>query len=202
MAPTNAQMQAKAEAAEQFAQVQAVIRDDVVNGETAGALSGMGMGVSKTQATNGANTLVTLFHAYDGRAVSMPSYGVENRLRLRFPDESSIPVEYRGKQVWLIEKPSSHDAPRPFLCRLNVAQTDEIKADMMTAGFVANCIEAGGHPTQFEADEHFRKRHPRRWQAYERYLTGARQTAATDAAGGSNDRLAAILEQLIADRGK
>ena len=184
-------MQAKSEAAEQMAEIKSQVRNDVVTGETAGEIGAIGMGVSPVQATNGADVYITLYHAYDGREVSLPSYMVEQRLTLRFPrNDSAIPPEYRGKQVWLAKRVKAMDDPKPFMCRLHVDQTEEIKAEMLKAGFTPTCRKGPGFRTQFEADEHFRIKHPRRWTAYERAMTVARESR-------SSDQLSTLVEAFL-----
>lgn len=190
-------MQAKAEAAEQMAEIKAVLRETRIEGDDQSALREAGLGASAVKATNGADRYITLYHAYDGREIPLPSYMVQDRLTRRFDHDSSTPPEYRGKQVWLLRKPAGHDDPKPFMCRLHVDQAEEVKAEMLEAGFQPNCHQISGYRTQFEADEHFRKRHPRRWTAYERHLNGARQAAAITAASGANSELAEVFARFL-----
>ena len=61
---------------------------------------------------------------------------------------------------------------------------DEIKAEMKAAGLQQTCrkkLKNDGYDTQFAADEHFRVKHPRRWAAYQRFVTqnAQRQTTAS-----------------------
>ena len=181
MPKTVASLQAEAEAEAQLADIKAQPRVTRVDSEDLGALRDAGLGASPVKATtNGADQFVTLYHAYDGRQWSGPMYMVGNRLSLRFPNENDIPAKHRGKQVWLPTPPPREEQVRPFLCKLSAEQTDEVKADMREAGFRSDCPKPGGFFTVFEADEHFRKKHPRRWEAYQRHLEAQQRTQSSD----------------------
>lgn len=171
--------QAKAEAQmnvnELAANIKAHLRGDVLTPETAGGLKAIGMGAEKIESTNGADIIVTLFHAYDGREIRLPLYQVEHRIGQRFPrGDRDIPQEYWGGQVWFIRSTGVTPEAGDFLCKLSINGTDEQKDEMRAAGLRADCrkvVKSGGFATEFEADEHFRKKHPRRWQAWQRYIT-------------------------------
>lgn len=178
-------LQAEAEADAQVSELQAQPRVTRLEGEDLGTLRDAGLGASPVKATtNGADNFVTLYHAYDGRVWSGPMYmlgGPNGRLTLRFPtNDNSIPRQHRGKQVWLTDPPPADEQYRPFLCLLSPDQPDDVKAEMRAAGFRSDCSKPNGFFTKFEADEHFRKKHPRRWEAYQRHLTRAQQTESTD----------------------
>ena len=178
-------LQAEAEADAQVADLRAQPRVTRVDSEDLGALRDAGLGASPVKATtNGADNFVTLYHAYDGRVWSGPMYmlgGPNGRLTLRFPtNDNTIPKQYRGKQVWLPDPPPAEEQYRPFLCKLSPEQPDDVKADMRAAGFRSDCSKPNGFFTQFEADEHFRKKHPRRWEAYQRHMNAQRQTQSSD----------------------
>lgn len=179
-------LQAETEALTQLDELRIAVREDVANTETAGALKALvpGMGVAPTKSNNDADKFPTLYHAYDGRAIPMPMYQVEDRLKRRFPFSDEVPEEFHGKQVWLIRPPQSSTEPNLFQCRLSAKADAKILDEMRAAGLQPTCrkrTKNGGFATQFEADEHFRTKHPRRWAAYQRHLNTNSQKQASKA---------------------
>ena len=160
-----------------------VAGDVVLDQAVKSGLSGLGMKGVETTTTNGADVIVTLFHAFDGREVHVPLYQVENRIKQRFPHTDEVPRELWGKRVWWTREQEHETAERPFHCRLSPNQTPEMKAEMRAAGLAGDCRKdnkVGGWPTQFEADEHFRMKHPRRWRSYQDYRTRAASASSAD----------------------
>lgn len=186
-------LQAKADAARQVEELRVQTRNDVVNGETAAAIRGIdGFDVSGQRSTNDADKMVALHHAYDGRTIRIPMYQVEDRLLRRFERSDEIPNEYWGEQVWLLSPGEDTHEDNEFQCRLSPNASDGIKAEMKAAGLNANCrkrLKYNGFATQFEADEHFRVKHPRRWRSYQTFMS-------QNAARSSGDQLAKAIEQL------
>ena len=161
-----------------------VAGDIVVDQGVKSGLGSLGMKGTETTATNGAEVIVTLFHAYDGREVSIPLYQVKNRIAQRFPrNTDEVPREFWGQRVWWTREQEREAPLRRFHCRLAPNQTPEMKAEMLAAGLRGDCRKdekAGGWPTQFEADEHFRMKHPRRWRSYQDYRTRAASASSAD----------------------
>ena len=189
-----ASAQAKAEAKAVVAQIQATVRDDVLNAETRSAVTQMGLGASPTKASNDADKYVPLYHAYDGRVVSIPMYMVEKRLTDRFEeDDLTVDPEFRGEQVWFHTPQEVAFVDRSFFCRLSADGTEEMKAEMKTAGLAAVCRKPAKFSTQFEADEHFRIKHRRRWEAWQRYVTG---NQSTQSANSVSDVIKALAREI------
>lgn len=153
----------------------AVKQEGAVGAELSKALKGLGMGAAPEEANNGAKLMMTLYHAYDGRTIKVPVYQVAQRLTVRFPDNADVREGFVRKQTWLLSPPESYGEAYYFQCRLGQNQTDpEILAEIRTAGLAPTCrkrLKHGGFQTQYEADEHFRIKHPKRWAAYQRSLT-------------------------------
>lgn len=171
---------------EQFSTVEGTSRDDVMASEQAQEAARMGFGTAPVKATNDANRYQKLYHAFDDREVSLPRYMVGQRLTERFKQgDEEVNPEFWGKQVWLMQadprrRPS---VERTFQCRLSIRASDEFKAEMAKSGLTPTCRLApkgGGFDTQFQADEHFRVKHPRRWTSYQRWRTENVQTASAD----------------------
>ena len=195
-------LQAEAEALAQVEEIRVAVREDIATSDTATAVKALvpGAGISPTKSNNDADKFPTLYHAYDGRAVQMPMYQVEDRLKRRFPDSDEVPEEYRGKQVWLIRPPKTETVVYEFQCRLSPKADPEVLAEIRAAGLQPTCrkkLKNSGFPTQFEADEHFRKKHPRRWAAYQRYLSTA---ASKDSADSLKAAVAAMLSLAEANK--
>jgi hypothetical protein len=160
--------------------------NDVVNNETKGELNKMGFGAGAQKSTNRADEMVPLYHAYDGRTARVPFYQASQRLTVRFSSDNDVPEEWQNEQVWYLDPPEGSEADADaerFPCRLSREQTDpEINAQMKKAGLAQTCrkrLRGGGFTTMFEADEHFRVKHPRRWASYQRFLgVDATRTAA------------------------
>ena len=165
--------------------IRAQIREDVLTPETLQAIKGAvpGVGASPTKSNNDADVFAVLFHAYDGRRLQLPLYQAENRLGQRFEYTDEVPAEYHGKQVWHLKQSESDREPNEFQCRLSKLAPAEHLEEMKKAGLNPTCrkrTKNGGFATQFEADEHFRVKHPRRWAAYQRYnSTAASKSSAT-----------------------
>lgn len=180
--------QARTDAETDFNEIAANLKrelrgDTVLDNATSGALRSEGFGAEKVESTNGADIIVTLYHAYDGREVRKPLYQVEHALKQRFPRNSDeCPREYWNKQVWHIRSQGS-EITGTYQCKLSPRGPEETQAEMRAAGLAPNCrkvVKGGGFQTEFEADEHFRRKHPRRWQAYQRYLDRASQRRTAD----------------------
>ena len=183
--------------AEAQSQITALVRDDVLTPEVRAGIQELGAGVEAVKATNGADNIITLYHAYDGRAVPMPSYMLKNRLEVRFPYSDDYPADFRGEQIWFLTPQPSESAARPFACPLSSSANEEQRAEMesfgLTGGVNMKCSKRQGFQTQFEAQEHFRKRHPRRYQAYQ---DAAYRKQQLDAVQAQKDTSAAILTAL------
>lgn len=169
--------QALADANQQIAdafEAQTERRDDVLNRETRGAVRQMGLGALPGETSANAARFVTLYHAFDDRTLRVPMYMAPQRITERFPSDTEVPEEWHRKQVWYLQDMRPEDAAYAFQCRLSRNQADPaIVAEMSKAGLAATCrkrLRHGGFGTQFEADEHFRVKHPRRWQSYQRFL--------------------------------
>lgn len=172
---TLAKAQAEADANRQLKKIQASIREDVLDGDTKQAVKRLGLESERTASTNDANKFITLYHAYDGRELPIPMYQVAKRLQEVFPRTAEYPEEFWDEQVWLGYPPDRVDeTPREAQCRLSPNADEATKAEMKAAGLAPTCrkkVRGGGFATQFEADEHFRVKHPRRWKSYERFQT-------------------------------
>ena len=179
--------------------IKARVAGEVVVDQTVkSGLRGLGMKGTETTVTNGADVIVTLFHAFDGREVQIPLYQVENRIIQRFPRTDEVPREFWGKRVWWTREQEHDVAERPFHCRLAPRQSPEMKAEMRAAGLAGNCRKdekVGGWPTQFEADEHFRMKHPRRWRSYQDYRG---RSASSSSAELLTQAVAALVAQSVA----
>jgi hypothetical protein len=185
-----AALQRKAEEGDIAAQIKgmrAVERDDVMDADTIGALKNLlPVGTQRVRASNGADLMVTLYHKYDGRVIEVPSYQAPRYATTRFPSEEPVPREYWRQVVWGLEPSFSEheDVPGVFQCRVSVKSSDANKAEMKAAGLNLTCrksVKGGGFQTQFEADEHFRVKHPRRWASYQRFVGRDVQTRGSDA---------------------
>ena len=188
-------MQEDAEALDDLADgMEVLTQDDIVTGDVKTQVRDMGMGAAPIKVTNNADQMVALYHVMDGRVVRVPMYMVPKMLTHRFPSETDIPASFHRKRVWSVRR---DDAPpevvRPFLCPLSKWQNDEQKALMTKAGLPSNCMKRGTFATQFEADEHFRMKHRRRWAAYQRYLDEARSRE-------SQDNMTRLIEAMLASR--
>ncbi len=184
----------------QIEDAQGILRDDVLDSDTRGAVKGMGFGSARAKTTNEADRLIPLYHAYDGRVRNVPKYMAPRLRTTMFPrDNNEVPEEYWGKPVWSIddEYPAEDENVYDFYCRLSKFAPDGIKAEISAAGLSANCrkrLAHGGFPTQFEADEHFRKKHPRRWAAYQRYIGTSTQSKGTDAIVAAVEAMQALAQ--------
>lgn len=194
-------MQDKADAVAQVETLRAALatRDDVVNSETKNALGSLGFAAEPVAVNNGANTLIPLYHAFDGRTIHIPFYQVEKALTRRFTKQDDVAAEYVGKQVWVLS-PEQVDRPETgsFQCRLSPAAPEDIKAEITAAGLTSSCrkkLKYGGFRTQFEADEHFRKRHGRRWTAYQDWRQRNALAASGNQMAAAIEVLTKILEQ-------
>ena len=150
-------------------------RDDVHNAETRAEVRSLGLGSAPVKASNDAAKFVTLYHAYEGRSVPIPRYMGPQRITERFPyGDSTVPDEFWGRQVWhMTPQVTPEPGDYPFQCRLSVNAPVDVREEMTRAGLAATCrkkMKFGGFSTQFEADEHFRIKHPRRWQSYQRFI--------------------------------
>ena len=195
-------LQARANAAAQVEKLRVETRDDVVNAETRADIKrlsgviGTDVSASSTRSTNDADKMVPMYHAYDGRTIRVPMYQVEDRLMRTFDRTDEIPQEYWGKQVWVLsdEERTAEPEAGEFQCRLSPNAPDETKAEMKAAGLNSNCrkrLKYGGFATQFEADEHFRVKHPRRWKSYQTWQ-------GLNASRSSSDGMTKAIEQLTA----
>ena len=195
-------LQNRANAAAQVEKLRVETRDDVVNGETSSAIKGLGsvigtdVSASGVRSTNDADKMVPMYHAYDGRTIRVPMYQVEDRLMRTFERTDEIPREFWDKQVWVLDSDDRTAEPEQgeFQCRLSPNAPDETKAEMKAAGLNSNCrkrLKYGGFATQFEADEHFRVKHPRRWRSYQTWQ-------GLNASRSSGDSMAKAIEQLTA----
>lgn len=198
--PTIKDLEARADAQGELDAMNQQTKDDVLTGDTRSAIGSMGLNTSAIEVTNDANKWIPLYHAYDGRVTRVPLYmlnQMNSLLAARFTHDSDIPPEYRGQRVWYSD-PANVSKPEAstILCPISADQPDEVKALVREAGLIADCRKPGRFRTQFEADYHFQRKHPRRWAAYQRYLEAQRQTA-------SSDQIAKVLEALMASvRGK
>ena len=178
----------------QLEELKVAVRDDVVTGETIAGLKAAGpFGATPTKSNNDADKFVTLYHLYDGRELRLPMYQAEDRLKRRFLPTSETPEEYHGLQVWHIRSVGIERPVNEFQCRLSRNSPEDMLADMKKAGLVPTCrkrTKDGGFATQFEADEHFRIKHPRRWQAYQRWLN---QNSSKTQAESMNSAVQALL---------
>jgi len=150
-------------------------RDDVHNAETRAEVRSLGLGSMPVKASNDASKFITLYHAYEGRSVPVPRYMGPQRITERFPyGDSTVPDEFWGKQVWhMTPQVTPESGDYQFQCRLSVNAPADVREEMTRAGLAATCrkkMKFGGFSTQFEADEHFRIKHPRRWQSYQRFI--------------------------------
>lgn len=142
--------------------------------EQAGIRKIKGLGATSTRASKDAEMMVTIYHAYDGRAKEVPKYQVPRLCTRLFDPSDEVPEEYWNKPVWSYDEdfPAEDTADYDYQCRLS--PKSEFAVEMKAAGLAAVCrkrLVHGGFATQFEADEHFRKKHARRWAAYQRFLT-------------------------------
>ena len=188
-------LQAEADALTQVEELKAVSREDVLTSDVKSQLSREGLSAAPTAVTNDANRFPVLYHAYDGRSLRLPMYQAEDRLKRRFPSTDEIPPEFHGKQVWHIRAPKTEPGSYEFQCRLNPNADPAIKAEMKAAGLQSSCrkkLKNGGFPTQFEADEHFRVKHPRRWASYQRYVTQNTQRTAADSMASAVQAMLAL----------
>lgn len=196
-------LQNRANAAAQVEKLRVETRDDVLNAETASAIKGLGrvigtdVSTSGTRSTNDADKMVPMYHAYDGRTIRVPMYQVEDRLMRTFDRTDEIPQEYWGKQVWVLDGEERTAEPEngEFQCRLSPKASDETKAEMKAAGLNANCrkrLKYDGFATQFEADEHFRVKHPRRWRSYQTWMSQNASRSGSDQMAQAITTLAAI----------
>lgn len=181
------QAESLANANQQFAEEfsGAAQREDVLTPEVKGEIRGLGIGATPGRVTNNANRFVTLYHAYDGRSVPVPTYMGPQRLTERFPaGDTTVPDEFRGKQVWFLRPQKTTSEAYDFQCRLSPNAAEDVREEVRRAGLAATCrkrLAHGGFSTQFEADEHFRVKHPRRWAAYQRFLgIDTQKTAASN----------------------
>ncbi len=183
------QASAEADAAQQIEALNGIRRDDVLNSETRAAVQGLGFGSAAVKSTNDADRYITLYHRYDGRERAVPKYMAARYVIQRFTSgDREIPDEHWGKQVWMLNPDSDqivHDAsPRDFVCRMSPLSQGAVKDEIIRAGLSRNCrkqVKGGGYQNQFDADEHFRKKHPRRWAAYQRFLGTDTANRGTDA---------------------
>lgn len=194
--PTIKDLEARADAQGELDALKTANKDDVLTGDTRAAIGSLGLNASAVEVSNDANRWIPLHHAYDGRVTAVPLYmlnQMNSLLASRFPHDSDIPPEYRGQRVWYSDSANVIKPETPsIMCALSVDQPDVMKEAMREAGLAANCRKPGRFRTQFEADYHFERKHPRRWAAYQRYLESKRQTASTD-------QIAKVLEALMAN---
>lgn len=164
-----AQADAKSEAAALTAAIKAQYQDDVLNVETKAEVKALNLGMNPVKATNNANLMVPLYHAFDGRTVPVPMYQVAKRFTVRFTAGDDCPAEYVGQRVWYPNPQRVSTGVRAFKCPLQVG--GETRPDILAAGLQPSCRHKAGFFTEFDAEEHFRKRHPKRWAAHQRFIT-------------------------------
>lgn len=192
--------------AAQIDTMRAKVRDDVLDGDTVAALKSAlpGIGTESTRATNGADIMVKLYHRYDGREIEVPSYQAPRYATNRFPRDETIPREHWNKTVWGLTPDFSEREQQTyeFQCRLSRNQQDEkIKDEMRRAGLAMTCrkrLKDGGYATQFEADEHFRVKHPRRWRSYQLFMGRDVTAHGADAMTAAVQAMQAVAEAVAA----
>ena len=113
---------------------------------------------------NDPGLLRILYHAYDGRVVPVPSYMAAKRLAERFPQETYIPPQWRGKRVWFLEAQPLPDRPK-FPCNLHADASPEVKADIIAAGLTPGTCSKTNISSTYALEQHMNLKHKAAWQA-------------------------------------
>lgn len=124
----------------------------------------------------GADVMVKMYHAFDGREWEGPLYmvsgegGAMSLAKYRFTADqvaaAGADPKWIGKQVWYT-KPQPVERPQGnILCRFHVNQPDDVKADLAAQGLNAFCRHKTGFLTNAAEDFHTQRRHPR-WYKFQ-----------------------------------
>lgn len=132
-----------------------------------------------------------LYHAYDGRVVPVPSFMAAKKLADRFPNESFIPLAWRGKRTWFLEPQATTQERLNLPCLLNENQSSDVMAEVRTAGVMPGMCTKNNIPSAFALEQHMRLKHKQEWAAIQRLRDRAREDARVDE---SRSQTAAILE--------
>lgn len=116
---------------------------------------------------NDPGLLRVLYHAYDGRVVPVPSYMAPKRLAERFPQETYIPPQWRGKRVWFLEPQPLPDRPK-FPCNLHADASAEVKADIIAAGLTPGTCSKTNISSTYALEQHMNLKHKSAWAAVQR----------------------------------
>ena len=113
---------------------------------------------------NDPGLLRILYHAYDGRVVPVPSYMAPKRLAERFPQETYIPPQWRGKRVWFLDPQPMPDRPK-FPCNLHADASAEVKAEIIAAGLTPGVCSKTNISSTYALEQHMHLKHKSAWQA-------------------------------------
>ena len=172
------------------------IQETVAEGKISGSSildkirSGELMAESKFEASEEADTWVTLYNMSDGTGSTVPIYMARNFLRRRFPQENWIDKALWGKRVFT---PNAHEAPElkpgTFKCRLHPESGEREFMDMI--GLHGKSCNKSNITSGYEVEQHMSHRHRVELGTIER----AEQRAST-----LEDKAAtqALLERLVA----
>jgi hypothetical protein len=156
--------------------VDTMVDADVEIAQLKSALASEGVAFTPLKATtNNADTYVTLYHAFDGRAVQrIPFYMVDtsegaSRLRQTFTADdvknANVGPEWIGKRVWYTTPQPTMDVQGKFRCPYSAFNPDEEKEALLERGFRSDCRKQITFATRDEVNRHVEKRHPRRHTA-------------------------------------
>lgn len=166
--------------------------------------------VSEDGSKVGADIMVTLHHAFDGRTWVGPLYmttgegGAMSLLKYRFTPEqvrlNGLDPKWVGKRVWYADPQPVSDNEGRILCRFSVKQPEANKEYLRNSGFDVFCRKEVTFNTEAQEDYHVQKRHPR-W--YEFMKTKRAEMAASESAKAQTaqtEALIALVKQLTGEK--
>jgi len=154
----------------------------------------------------GADIIVPLYHAFNGRVWQGPLYmttgegGAMSLLKYRFSAEdvrlNGLDPKWTGKRVWYVDPQPMTGEEGRILCRFSVNLPADRKELLVEQGFSALCRKDVKFNTQAQEDYHVQKRHPR----YYAFMKTKKVEDAAESAARSQatqtEALIALVEQL------
>lgn len=142
--------------------------------------------------------LVILYHAYDGRVVTVPRFMAAHKLAERFPAESFIPAKWHKQRAWFLE-PQAEDQNRLNLpCMFHENQSEEVKALVRAAGLTPGSCRKNNIPSEYALERHMTLKHGEPFKAINRVRDRHREDEWRNEQRRQNE---AILELAKAMRG-
>lgn len=158
----------------------------------------------------GADIMISLYHAFDGRVWRGPLYmttgegGAMSLLKYRFDAEqvrlNQLDPKWIGKRVWYVDPQPVEGEEGRILCRFSVDLPDDRKKALQEQGFTALCRKDARFNTQAQEDFHVQKRHPRYYEYMKTKNAEDNSRRAIETQAAQTEALIALVEKLTKEK--